>query len=1121
MMYQTTAKSTMDWKSQSNYLLVKRTMTHDSFNWQSSVKPLLRKTAKAQSTWLWNIDTKSKEFSTIDTLAQSEWTLKSNELLTYLRRFEHKPQQITKSAPVFIYDRNETLQLVLSDDTIPYKKAEAPEELNGAVTISLEIIANNPDVQKIENEGRLVTRDSDGDLKEYVIRKVKDKDKAGKSTKVIEGEGGEYDLIDDFLEAYTVSSAHLKDALETVLQGTRWNVGHVDVFKQQRSLDLKNMSVRKAVTQIVNKFDGEVKYRINTKGSRITGRYIDVYKSRGKAQTSHRFEDGVDIVSSSRELDSTPIKTALYAKGKADADGNRLTFADVEWSKDNGDPVDKPKGQPYVGDPEALQLWGRVRKGGKQHKFGFYDGQEEDPASLLFNAYQELQKKISLNKTYDTDVLNLAKMLGVSVYDIHLGDTVEVINRSVYPNIVTKATIIEYIHNLNDKSKSKIKLGHFRNALDLAGRVNDVEKDYNENKGKFENKPDKIKEEVEADIGEVGDNLNHLEKQLNDDLEETSERLDKAEDNLDQAEKELADTVEDVAKGKKRIDDAEDQLDQLDKDLDKAKGKLSSAESDISDLNDNLSDANRDIRSTKSDLNNLEHNLTDAEKRINSTESSIDDLEKDLANRDDDFNDVYSELNDLDRALDNKVTVGNSAKDINKNNSRILGKNLIINGDTTVTGTIGAKHATIKDITTESMESIDAKIKDATIHDATITGILNGKLATIKDLKTQNMTAINATMRDTTISGTLDGNHATLKDIETKNMKAVDATIEDATVTGDFNADDATFNDLTVRDMRAFDAFIKDATIIGEFKGKLATIKDLTTKNMRALNATIKDATIVGDIKGVDAKFLNTTIAKSKILDADIRNAKITGRLDGATGTFDGTVKAGNIEGGEIEGVTIKTGTKYDARMSVTEQEITLYQGEGLLSEEQDKMHIGFRAEDGSRTNKPYMIWGYGNNLSKDKMIMEKGSKYFYMRYLTSSGTSRIKFNYNGSIGLVAKGTLHLDADDGVNANTRIHAEGFHERSSPDVKKDISKYDEDALNIVNSSQVYRFRYNHEDENQDFKIGLMANEAKAVSDSNESSISIGDKSSILWKAVQQLSGRIETLETKLNKYQEAN
>src|SRR5690625_5680278 len=76
-----------------------------------------------------------------------------------------------------------------------------------------------------------------------------------------------------------------------------------------------------------------------------------------------------DIIEITRLTQSYP-KTALYGRGASlETEGGGfsrlLTFEDVEWSVANGDPVDKPKGQKWVGDMDALQHYGRRMIGGR------------------------------------------------------------------------------------------------------------------------------------------------------------------------------------------------------------------------------------------------------------------------------------------------------------------------------------------------------------------------------------------------------------------------------------------------------------------------------------------------------------------------------------------------------------------------------------------------------------------------------------------------------------------------------------------------------------------------------------------------------------------------------------
>ena len=78
----------------------------------------------------------------------------------------------------------------------------------------------------------------------------------------------------------------------------------------------------------------------------------------------------------------------MYGYGKATGEEDPptcVTFADVVWSRANGDPADKPAGQAYIDDPDAdsADVWEDV----------YNDKYEEDPARLLASTWAELEKR--------------------------------------------------------------------------------------------------------------------------------------------------------------------------------------------------------------------------------------------------------------------------------------------------------------------------------------------------------------------------------------------------------------------------------------------------------------------------------------------------------------------------------------------------------------------------------------------------------------------------------------------------------------------------------------------------------------------------------------------------------
>ena len=436
-----------------------------------------------------------------------------------------------KSEPIFVFDAYETMQLLLSDDSIPYTEGYLTEQLNGDMTLEFKVISDDPRIERIVCEGRLVTRNNEGHYKEFIIREVEDDDSGGRYKRVF-AEGSEFELIDAYLFSYVQSLTTLEKALSTILQGTRWKIGEIDNFYENNSVNLKHMSKRKAVNELINIWGGEVQYRVEIDGRRIVNRYIDVFKARGQ-DTGKRFEADKDIVSTNRVWDSADIKTALVGLGESDEYGERLTFANIEWKKSKGDPVDKPKGVTWVGDPEALAAWGYKgsREDLKNHRFGIYDGQEKDPATLLLNTWNELQDRAKLRDTYEVDVIQLGEMLGIPHEQVNLGDGVRVVNNRMYPDLRAYAAIVEYKYNLNDPGLSEVLIGHFRAKLDTDSRLGKLEKDYNDKRGEWESKPSeeqmnesiaKAKKELEeaiSDIEQGGIDLETAKKLIQDTID--------------------------------------------------------------------------------------------------------------------------------------------------------------------------------------------------------------------------------------------------------------------------------------------------------------------------------------------------------------------------------------------------------------------------------------------------------------------------------------------------------------------------------------------------------------------------------------------------------------------------
>src|SRR5699024_8283490 len=185
---------------------------------------------------------------------------------------------------------------------LPFTDGKMTEKMNGGVTISFSVFADYPSVAVIEKGGRAVVRDTHGAYREFILRVIEDEYGSAGKFKRVEGEGSEYELIDEWLPSYRQASTTLPTALGAILQGTRWEVGEIEDKYSRQPVDLRHMTKRRAVNELINLFGGVVRYRVEIDGNRVTRRYVDVLKS-GHTHIGKRFEAGKDILSASRIYD--------------------------------------------------------------------------------------------------------------------------------------------------------------------------------------------------------------------------------------------------------------------------------------------------------------------------------------------------------------------------------------------------------------------------------------------------------------------------------------------------------------------------------------------------------------------------------------------------------------------------------------------------------------------------------------------------------------------------------------------------------------------------------------------------------------------------------------------------
>lgn len=97
--------------------------------------------------------------------------------------------------------------------------------------------------------------------------------------------------------------------------------------------------------------------RVDVDDSGISGRWLDV-RTIEPEYRGVRLSCDANIRQAGVKYDISNLCTALIGLGKDDK-----TFEDAVWKTEDGQPVDKPKGQYFVEDPAALATWGKSRVG--------------------------------------------------------------------------------------------------------------------------------------------------------------------------------------------------------------------------------------------------------------------------------------------------------------------------------------------------------------------------------------------------------------------------------------------------------------------------------------------------------------------------------------------------------------------------------------------------------------------------------------------------------------------------------------------------------------------------------------------------------------------------------------
>lgn len=408
-----------------------------------------------------------------------------------------------KTTNILVFDgQTELLLTQLSNkdnDQCPFFSPEVLEQLNRDFTFDFSVPADHEDSQHLV-EGNLVGLfDLDGELQVFQIYKTEESHTGTEMRKSVFTEHLFYEMKDDIVKDLRVVDGEAIEAMTKALSESRWEVGEVDSF----GLGTVNFYYSDGVQNIVktaNVYGGELKFRFILDKNQFTQRLVDLKTRRG-ADTGNRFEFTKDLKEVKRTVESDGLKTALYGRGKGeqlDTGGysRKPTFKDIVWRTIDGDPVDKPLGQEWVGLPEALEKFGRVN--GTRHKFGTFDVDSTDPLEILQKTYEQLLIVSTPKVTYELSVISLERLSGYDHKKVRLGDTVFVIDRDL--GLTIEARVLEIKYDPTNPENMTIVLGNFIDDItDYNAKIEEVEAKLKDREGVW----DKV-EDIEVGVIDDG-----------------------------------------------------------------------------------------------------------------------------------------------------------------------------------------------------------------------------------------------------------------------------------------------------------------------------------------------------------------------------------------------------------------------------------------------------------------------------------------------------------------------------------------------------------------------------------------------------------------------------------------
>lgn len=288
----------------------------------------------------------------------------------------------------------------------------------------------------------------DGRFRLFGITQAEHNDRTG-TTEIQAIDAAVADLINIVVEDKLQEGVTARAAAESLLQGTGWSLGNVTSSAKTGDVNAYYTSLWEALLTLQDQYSVRIiPYYTIDKGA-VTGRHVDVIDNT-PTYRGRLIEPETDASDLYITYTGEPV-TVLYGLGDETGteSGARLTIAEAVWSKNAGNPADKPKGQRWVEDAAAVAKYGR------RERVFIADG-VTDANTLMQMTWDELQhvKEPSVNAT--ATIMDLEMAEGMSHKQVRMND--EVVVRPKHHGDV-RASIINIERDYVRPKQTKIEVG--------------------------------------------------------------------------------------------------------------------------------------------------------------------------------------------------------------------------------------------------------------------------------------------------------------------------------------------------------------------------------------------------------------------------------------------------------------------------------------------------------------------------------------------------------------------------------------------------------------------------------------------------------------------------------------